>query len=132
MPDSMLESKKILIVEDDSDLREMYVEVLNEAGFEVDQAPDGEVAFAKMTLGGYDIVLLDIMLPKLDGLTILEKLKETPPQKTIGSIVVLSNLGQDTAIAKAIVNGARAYMIKSDYTPGQVVEMVKNYLTTPA
>lgn len=132
MDNATASTKKVLIVEDDNDLREMYVEVLVDAGFQVDQAPDGEVAYNKMKQGGFDIVLLDIMLPKMDGLSVLEKLKTDPPMQSNGSVVVLSNLGQDSAIAKAIVNGARAYMIKSDYTPGQVVEMVKNYLTTPA
>jgi DNA-binding response OmpR family regulator len=122
-------AKKLLVVEDDQFLRELYVEILTNEGFAVDQAIDGEEAYNKMYAGGYDLVLLDIMLPKADGLKILEKLKtETPPMKPNGSVVVLSNMDHDSAIAKAISLGARGYMIKSDQTPDQIIKKIKEYL----
>jgi DNA-binding response OmpR family regulator len=121
--------KKLLIVEDDQFLRELYVEILTEEGFVVDQAIDGEEAYNKMYAGGYDLVLLDIMLPKTDGLKILERLRtETPPLKPNGPVVVLSNMDHDSAISKAISLGARGYMIKSDQTPGQIIRKIKGYL----
>src|SRR3990167_5866710 len=86
--------KRILVVEDERYLRELYVEILKEEGYEVDWAADGEEGYQAMYNGGYDLVLLDIILPKMDGLKILKKLKhETPPQKPNGVIIVLSNLG---------------------------------------
>jgi len=122
-------AKKLLVVEDDQFLRELYVEILTNEGFSVDQAIDGEEAYNKMYAGGYDLVLLDIMLPKTDGLRILERLKtETPPIKPNGAVVVLSNMDHDSAIAKAITLGARGYMIKSDQTPDQIIKKIKNYL----
>ena len=120
--------KKLLVVEDDQFLRELYVEILSSEGFIIDQAIDGEEAYNKMYAGGYDLVLLDIMLPKTDGLRILERLKtETPPQKPNGPVVVLSNMDHDSAIAKAISLGAQGYMVKSDQTPDQIVKKIKSY-----
>ena len=124
-------TKKILVVEDEKYLRELYVEILQEQGYEIHQATDGQEAYTAMLNGGYDLVLLDIMLPKMDGLKILEKLKnETPPQKPNNVIVILSNLGQDSVIAQCLALGARGTMIKSDYTPNQIVETIKRYLSS--
>lgn len=120
--------KKILIIEDDTFLRDLYVDVLKAEGYEVEFAVDGEDGLMKMSAGGYDLVLLDIMLPKMDGLSILKKIKETPPTAPIKAVVVLSNLGQDTAISDAITLGAKGYMIKSDYTPDQALKQFKTFM----
>lgn len=121
---------KILVVEDDTALRDLYVQILRDEGYQVDEAPDGEIAFVKMQKGGYDLVLLDIILPKIDGLTILERLNSAgasiEPNK---NVIVISNLGQDAAISKAIGLGAKGYLIKSDYTPGEIVEHIRKVLT---
>jgi DNA-binding response OmpR family regulator len=131
MTDAPTPAKKILIVEDDQYIRELYVEILEEEGFYVEHAADGETGYKKIFQGGYDLVLLDIMLPKMDGLTILTKIKtETPPMNQNRAIVVLSNLGQEKKIAKAITLGAGVYIIKSDYTPAQVINKVKEYLAS--
>ncbi len=123
--------KKLLIVEDDQYTRDLYVEILEEQGFFVENAADGEEGYKKIFHGGYDLVLLDLMLPKMNGLTILEKVqKETKPMHPNRMIVVLSNLGQETTITKAMELGARGYMIKSDYTPSQVIVKVKEYLAS--
>ncbi len=123
--------KKILIVEDDKYLRDLYIEILEDEGFFVENAADGEEGYKKIFHGGYDLVLLDLMLPKMDGLTILQKIqKETLPIQPNKMIVVLSNLGQETTVAKAIALGARAYMIKSDYSPNQVIYKIKKYLAS--
>lgn len=120
--------KRILVVEDEKSLRDLYVQLLVDEGYDVDEATDGEEAFTSMQQGGYDLVLLDIVLPKLDGVTILKKLRESKTVKSNRAIVVLSNLGQDDVIATAISLGARGYMIKSDYTPDQVIKQVNYYL----
>jgi DNA-binding response OmpR family regulator len=129
MTDTPSPAKKILIVEDDQYIRELYVEILEDEGFYVEHAADGETGYQKMFHGGYDLVLLDIMLPKMDGLSILKKIqKETPPIEPNHAIIVLSNIGQEATIGKAMEAGARGYMIKSDYTPGQVIKKVKELL----
>jgi DNA-binding response OmpR family regulator len=120
--------KRILIVEDDESLRSLYLTILKDAGFDVDLAPDGTVGLEKMSAGGYDLVLLDIMLPGMDGLAILDKLYNNPPVLANKHIVVISNVGQDETIAKAMGLGAQGYLIKSDYTPDQIVEQVNSFL----
>ena len=122
------QQKKILIVEDDQFLREFYQELLQSEGFLSDVAEDGEVAFRKITEGGYDIVLLDIMLPKKDGLQILKDLKTAPPKQHNGPIVMLTNLGQDAIIKQAFDLGASGYLVKSALNPDQVLAEIRNYL----
>lgn len=122
-------AKKILIIEDDEYLRDLYVEILEDEGYYVEHAADGEEGYGKLLTDGFDLVLLDIMLPKMDGLTILERLHTgAQPAQPNRTIIVLSNMGQETAIAKAVSFGAKGYMIKSDYTPAQVINKVKEYL----
>jgi len=126
----MADPKRILVVEDDQFLRDLYVEILTSAGYQVEQAPDGESGYNLIKKGGYDLVLLDIMLPKLDGISILRKIQqETPPETPNQIVVVLSNLGQESVIAEAVNLGARGYMIKSDLTPEQALNEVKRYLS---
>ena len=130
MSDQPNPAKKILVVEDDHYLRELYIDILQDEGYDVDHAVDGDEGYQKMHEGGYDLILLDIMLPKIDGIKILEKLqKETPPVTPNKTVIMLSNLGQESVIAHAVTLGARGYMIKSDFTPDQVINKVKGYLT---
>ena len=120
--------KKILIIEDDQFLREFYQELLQSEGFSVDVAADGEVAKNKATQGGYDLILLDIMLPKIDGLQVLRQLKISPPRQANGPIVILTNLGQNAIIEQSFALGASGYLIKSAMNPDQVLQEVKSYL----
>lgn len=121
--------KKILIVEDDQFLREFYQELLLEEGYLIDVAADGEVGLEKIRNNDYDLVLLDIMLPKKDGLQVLRDLKVTPAKTPNLKIVNLTNLGQDTVIKECFDLGAQGYLIKSALNPDQVLIEVKNYLT---
>lgn len=121
-------TKRILIVEDDQFLREFYEELLQGEGFEIDSAPEGEIAATKIHEGGYDLVLLDIMLPRKDGIQILQGNKTNPPQKANGPIVVLTNIGQDAIIRQCFELGASGYIIKSALNPDQVLQEIKNYL----
>lgn len=125
MPDAIV--KKIIVVEDEQYLRELYVQILQEEGFSVDSAEDGEIGFDKLSQNKYDLILLDIILPKMDGLQILEKLSKTNGM-TFESTVLLTNLGQDLVVAKALDFGVRGFMIKSDYTPEEIINEVKGYL----
>lgn len=120
--------KRILIIEDDQFLREFYQELLEGEGYAVETAADGEVALKELREKEYDLALLDIMLPKKDGLGILRDLKITPPKSTDLSIVVLTNLGQDTIIKQAFTLGAAGYLIKSALSPDQVLTELKVYL----
>lgn len=120
--------KRILIVEDDQFLREFYQELLTTEGYFIDVAADGEVALSKMQSNEYNLVLLDLMLPKKDGVQILRDLKVSPPKSPQINIVVLTNLGQDAVIKECFDLGANGYLIKSALNPDQVLTEVKSYL----
>ncbi|MDR0463474.1 MAG: response regulator transcription factor [Pseudomonadales bacterium] len=122
--------KKILLVEDETELRELYAMLLQDAGYEVTEAGDGEKAFEFISNGGFDLVLLDIMLPFMDGLDVLKKIKEGdyPNAQHNSSIVLLTNLAQDQIVAQALEMGIRGYMIKSDYNPEQLLETIADFL----
>lgn len=121
-------NKKILIIEDDQFLREFYQELFMGEGFPVDVAADGEAGLKKLQENEYSVVLLDIMLPKKDGLQILKDLKLQGPKSANVKILVLTNLGQDTVIKQCFELGAHGYLMKSALNPDQVLQEVKNYL----
>ena len=121
-------TKRILIVEDDQFLREFYQELLQGEKFQVEIAEDGEVGLAKAKHGGFSLILLDIMMPKKDGLQVLRELKLAPPANTNGPIVVLTNLGQDIVIKQCFDMGASGFLIKSAMNPDQVLTEVHAYL----
>lgn len=124
----MEKKKRILIVEDDQFLREFYQELLEGEGFDIDTAADGDIASTKLEEGGFDLVMLDIMLPKKDGLQILKDNKANPPKSANGPIVVLTNLGQDAVIKTCFDLGAAGYMVKSALNPDQVLSELRTYM----
>jgi DNA-binding response OmpR family regulator len=122
-------AQRILVVEDDQFLRDLYDELLREEGYDIELASDGEEGLSKMLKGGFDLVLLDIMLPKIDGLEVMRRVKKQKPEKPNGSIVLLTNLGQDSIIKEGFTLGASGYLIKSAMNPDQVLSEVKVFLT---
>lgn len=117
---------KILIVDDDQYIRELYVEVLTDEKYDVDSAEDGIQGVEKITKNNYDLILLDIMMPRLDGIGVLQKL-HSANYKT-GKIILLTNLSHGPVIEEGTKLGASGYLIKADITPDQLVEKVKSYL----
>lgn len=125
----MTDSKtKILVIEDEPPLRELYTELLSDEGYQVDSAIDGQIGIDKIKQGGWDLILLDIILPKMDGMTILQTLKNDPPKQKNGPIILLTALAQDTLVHKGLKLGAIGYLVKSEITPDQVLEQVKSFL----
>lgn len=122
-------SSRILVVEDDQFLRDLYVDLLASEHYEVQAAKDGEEALGKIQEGGYDLVLLDIMLPKKDGVQILSELKQNPPRQANKKIVFLTNMGQESIIKNGHDYGVVGYLIKSALTPDQFLSEVKKYLS---
>lgn len=118
----------ILIAEDDSLIRDVYAEMLRNADFKVDEAKDGKEALEKMSAGGYDLVLLDIIMPYIDGLGILQTLQATPAKKSNGVIVICTSLAADPKVQESLELGAKGVIFKPDITPDQLVESVKKYL----
>jgi two-component system response regulator ResD len=118
---------RVLIIEDEHDLRALYAEILTNAGYTVDQAPDGEVGMDKTKNTPWNLMLLDIMLPGKDGLRMLKEMKENPGIKK-GPIVIITNLNSEHIIQEAFNLGADGYLIKSEITPDKIVDEVKEFL----
>ncbi len=119
--------KKILLVEDDTFLRTLYLDLLKQEKYLVDSAEDGLTALKKIQKGGFDLILLDIMLPNLDGLQIIEKLKKDQPNALKQNIIFLTNLDKNEMTQKIKELGF-SYLIKSDLNPEQFLEKVKKQL----
>ncbi len=121
------EKKKVLLVEDDKFLSEMYVTKLTESGFDVETAADGEEGLRKIKEIKPDLILLDIVLPKKDGFEILTDLKKDAALKDI-FVIALTNLGQKEEVEKGLKLGADDYVVKAHFTPTEVVAKVKKFL----
>ena len=124
----MVQGKKILIVEDDQYIREMYALLLRKNGYEVMEASDGAVGLAEAERGGYDAILLDLMMPNMDGLEFLRGLKKDQAKKKNGPIIILSNLAYSDAKEEALELGAADFLVKADLDPKEVVEAVAKVL----
>lgn len=124
----MKKAKKILIVEDDEVLRNFYLELLTAEGFQVVEAVDGTVGEKLIWQGGFDLIILDIVLPRKDGMEILRNLRKTKPASPNGPIVILTNLGQESIVKEAFLLGAAGYIIKSAFNPDQILGEIRNFL----
>ena len=120
-------NKKILLVEDEDFIRELYTRQLTKAGFLVKSVADGQAGLALLKTEQFDLMLLDIMLPGMNGLQVLREFKTQNPNSPMITIL-LTNLGQEAVIKEGFELGAQAYLIKASYTPDQVVNEVKNAL----
>lgn len=121
------ENAHILIVEDDTFLSNIYKTKFEFEGFKVTTAENGEIGLAEAKKKQPDLMLLDILMPKLDGFGVLEALKK---DKSISAIpvILLTNLGQKDDIQKGLELGAKDYIIKAHFKPSEVVETVRKVL----
>ena len=120
---------KILLVEDDSLMVKMYDLKFTHDGFSVAVALDGEEGLQKARAENPDIIVLDIMLPKMSGTEVLEKLKEDPTTRD-KPVIVLTNLNvTEEDVAKCKDLGAKEILMKTDVTPQEVVDKIRQYLT---
>jgi len=118
---------KILIVEDEQFLLDLYEKKLEEAGFEVVKAENGVEGLSLTQLELPDLILLDILMPQTDGYEMLKKVKDGPKTKKI-PVVIFSNLSQREEIEKGLKLGAKDFIIKTSVTPSEMVSRVKEYL----
>lgn len=123
----MNEPKQILIVEDDRFLARAYEHAFEKLNCKLSVMFDGEGVVEAVEKLQPVIILLDILLPKKDGFTILKELKANPKTKS-APVVIASNLGQDEEVKKGLQLGADAYIIKSESSMADVVATVKKYL----
>lgn len=120
-------AKTILIIEDDKFLRELITQKLIKEGYEVSEAVDGEEGIKKVKDEKPTLVLLDLILPGIDGFEVLSKIKEDPGLSSI-PVIILSNLGQKEDIERGLKLGAVDYLIKAHFTPGEIIDKIKNIL----
>lgn len=118
---------KIMIVEDDPTLRDIYTTRFRAEGYEIVTASDGEAALSIGVQEKPDLILLDIMMPKISGFDVLDILRDTEETKNT-KIIVMSALSQTADIEKGKNLGANAYLVKSQVTLSEVVEKVKAIL----
>ncbi len=120
--------KNILLVEDDRFLSRMYVEKLSEeGGFNVQAVEFGRQALEKIKTIKPDLILLDLLLPDMNGVQILKTIKEDNNLKSI-RVLLLTNLNEKDYINEALSLGAEGYLIKAHFTPNEVVDKIKQIL----
>ncbi len=119
--------KTVLLIEDDPFLVGMYKEKLNFEGFNVLVAEDGLQGLSLATSQAIDMILLDILIPKLSGIDLLARLRQDEKGKDI-PVIALTNLSGSNDEEKIRSYGVKDYLVKSNYTPGQVVEIIRKYL----
>jgi len=124
-------ARKILLVEDEASLKELYRELLFSEGFEVVVAEDGEEALQQIKDDTFDLVLLDIRLPKLDGLQVLKQLSPED-RKHAKFIYMMTNFNEESVIKEAYALGADGYLMKSAMTPADVLQEVEAALSDTA
>lgn len=120
---------KLLIVDDDMTLRELYEERMRAEGYIIISAADGEEAIEKATKEQPDIILLDIMMPKINGIDVMKTLREKEETANI-PIIILTALIQEIDKVKSMMKPYDSYLIKSEIMPKDVVDKVKTCLET--
>jgi DNA-binding response OmpR family regulator len=124
-------SVQVLLVEDDRFLRKAAEAMLRKNGFTVRTAADGEEGLRSAQAEPPDIILLDLIMPKLQGFEVLNRLKADQATASI-PVVILSNLGQEADVVRAMTAGAAAYFIKSNTSLSKLVEQVRVVLNGKA
>ncbi len=123
---AMQKDTKILIVDDDPFILEMYALKFKEQGFQIVTATDGKMALSQIEKEMPDIVLLDVVMPKMDGFDVMKKIAEISSRPF--KILFLTNFGQKEDVEKGLQLGADGYIIKAHFTPSEVVTKVKQVL----
>jgi len=119
--------KKILLIEDEQIIIDLLQRKLTEEGYEVHVAKDGEAGLKAMREISPDLILLDIIMPKMGGLEVMEEMQKDPDLKKI-SVIVVSNSGQPVELDRAQKLGAKDWLIKTEFDPQEVIDKVNNQL----
>ena len=121
-------TKTILIIEDDKFLRELIVSKLIKENYNIVTAVDGEEGIKKVKEEKPDLILLDLILPGIDGFEVLSQIKSDSTVSLI-PVIILSNLGQREDIERGLTLGANDYLIKAHFTPNEIVAKIKQLLS---
>lgn len=117
-------TKKILIVEDDVFIRDIYQKTLIKAGYSIEIAEDGESAVQKATTKQYDLILLDIMLPKVSGIDVLKKIRASTPPHNATPVILITNLTDENVVKDALAHGVNGYLLKAEVSPETMIQEV--------
>lgn len=120
--------KRVMLVEDDVVLIKMYSTKLEAAGFTVLSASDGEKGLKLAEENSVDILILDLMMPKMSGIDVLTHLRKSPKFKQDTPILILSNLTEKNEIEKAKSLGVKEFLVKANLVPSEIVDAIKKYL----
>lgn len=115
--------KRILLVEDEEIIVDLLQRKLEKEGYEVIVTVDGEMGIERMKEIKPDLVLLDIVMPKMGGFEVMEKMREDPILKSI-PVIIISNSGQPVELDRAKELGARDWLVKAEFDPQEVVDKV--------
>jgi CheY-like chemotaxis protein len=119
--------KKLLLVEDDFYIRDIYKIEAKDRGYVVYEAADGSDALNMVKIAHPDVILLDIMLPKISGLDVLKTLKSWPDFKDT-PVIIVSNVGDAQIYQQAMQSGAAEYLIKFNSTPKKIIETIQKFI----
>jgi CheY-like chemotaxis protein len=122
-------SKKILLIEDTLEILQLVKDALEKEGYSVDTVSSGKKALTKIRTTTYDLILLDIIIPEIDGLSILKKIKNQKIKN--GPVIVYDNLESDKIIGEALDLGAVGYLLKGKITPSHLVKEINLYFDSP-
>jgi DNA-binding response OmpR family regulator len=128
MPATLPPTPTVLLVEDDQFLASMYAEKLLGVGYRVLTASDGDVGLRLAATEHPDLVLLDVLLPRLDGFEVLRRLKANDATRHL-PVIILTNLGEEEDVERGKSLGAVDYLIKAHFVPTEVVEKISQTLT---
>lgn len=120
--------KKVALIEDDRLLVKMYSEAMERSGLEVVSAYDGAEGLEVIKEHKPDLILLDIMMPKMNGFEMMKQLKKDKETKEQAPIIVLTNYGEFDNFVEAVKLGAKEFKVKADFTTDQIIERVKKIL----
>lgn len=124
-----MDARRVLIIDDDLFVSDLYSLELQKAGFVVTTAGNGELGLSKLPLERPNIILLDIAMPGMDGITVLSKIRENNDYSGI-KVMMLTNIRDEETIRLGLSKGADGYLLKTSLTPEQVVAEVKKTLAS--
>jgi CheY-like chemotaxis protein len=127
----MTPAKKILIIEDHPGLRSLLTDLFTLNGYQVTAVTDGVAGLEKASAGGYDVIICDIKMPAMDGITFLKAMRENPPKVQNGPIIMYSNFAYEYSKDEVLGLGAADFIAKDTIASGELVERINRLLSNP-
>jgi len=123
-----MNKKKVLVLEDHQGLRTLLTDLLKMNGYDVTATSNGMEGYEKAREGGYDVIITDIKMPEMDGVTFLRTLREHPPKEKNGPIIVYSNFAYEYSKDEVLSLGASEFVAKDTVSTGELLQIMDNLL----